>query len=386
MENYYFKHSGLSFRKDPSDKDKYIVIACAKNEEEYIVEWVEHYLGLGFDKIILVDNNDVGNNSLPDLLSGYISRGVVEIFDARGVYSVQVGLYSDYCEESNFKWCAFYDCDEFLDIGVYSTIQEYLDQFDGYDIVLLNWLVFGPNGKLRKEDGLVQERFTRPQSPVLYFKENSFVKSIVRGNKDKFQGCFFNGSHIPTPAEGKTFSFTVGGYYDPPISSHAYFHPRYKNGYLKHYYTKSFEEWIHKANRGWPDGTDSLHLSKYLIFENDYLPPLDFMDKALFKTDEHSTYEQFKNEIEEYDVIAIRSAGPFTYPLFTELMNIFQKTTDHTFLFADDVIDDTLFTILLEYAYATGNRVMYCKNDDELWKAYLKFGKKNDSYYIITFG
>ena len=49
MENYYFKHSGLSFRKDPSDKDKYIVIACAKNAEEYIVEWVEHYLGLGFD-------------------------------------------------------------------------------------------------------------------------------------------------------------------------------------------------------------------------------------------------------------------------------------------------------------------------------------------------
>ena len=129
-----------------------------------------------------------------------------------------------------------------------------------------------------------------------------------------------------------------------------------------------------------------MNLSKYLIFENDYLPPLDFMDKALFKTDEHSTYEQFKNEIEEYDVIAIRSAGPFTYPLFTELMNIFQKTTDHTFLFADDVIDDTLFTILLEYAYATGNRVMYCKNDDELWKAYLKFGKKNVSYYIITFG
>ena len=30
----------------------------------------------------------------------------------------------------------------------------------------------------------------------------------------------------------------------------------YKEGYIKHYYTKSFEEWTNKSKRGWPDGTE----------------------------------------------------------------------------------------------------------------------------------
>lgn len=387
MEYYYFKHSGLYAEKDLSDKDKYIVLACAKNEEDYIIEWIEHYLRLGFDKIIIADNNDVGNDSLPNLLADYVSSGRVQIIDARGTEALQVGLYTDFCEEGNFKWCAFYDCDEFLEIGIYKTIQDYLEQFDKYDIVLLNWLVFGPNGQIKKTEGGVQERFKRPQGPVLYFKENSFVKSIVRGGTDKFVGCHFNGSHLPVPAEGKVVSFTVGGYFEPAISSHAYFPPRYKNGYIKHYYTKSFEEWIKKADRGWPDGTDNLLLSKYLIFEHDYLPPLSFMETAVFKVDiDYSAYKQFEKEIEAYDVLSIRTAGEFTYPMITEIMDIFQKTSGHTFLFTDDSINDTLFTIMLEYGYATGNRVLFCRNNSEIWNAYLKYGNGNTSYYIINFG
>lgn len=383
---YYFKHSGLSFDLDPADKDKYLVIACAKNEGDYIVEWVEHYLNLGFDKVIIADNNDVGDESLPTILKPYLENGGVQIFDCRGVNYLQVGLYADFCECSNFKWCAFYDCDEFLDIGVYPNIQEYLAQFnEKYDIILLHWLMFGPNGQLMKTEGGVQERFSRPQSPVLYFKENSFVKSLVRGNAEKFEDCFFNGSHIPIPAEGKLFNFAIGGYYEPSISSHAYFQPRYKNGYIKHYYTKSFEEWANKAGRGWPDGTENLALSKYMIFRDDRMIPFSFMDKAIFKVDTSSTYEQFKQELEDYDVVSIRTEGPFTYPLFTEMMTVFQKVTDHTFVFSDNEIDDALFTILLEYGYATGNRVLFCP-PERVWDAYVKFHKRNNTFYIIKFG
>ena len=118
MDTYYFKSSGLYFEMDPADKDKYLVIACAKNEGDYIVEWVEHYINLGFDKVIIADNNDIGDNSLPEILSDYVKNGTVQIFDCRGNDCIQVGLYADFCEYSNFKWCAFYDCDEFLDIGI----------------------------------------------------------------------------------------------------------------------------------------------------------------------------------------------------------------------------------------------------------------------------
>lgn len=385
METYYFKHSGLYFEKDPEDKDKYMVAACAKNEGNYIVEWVEHYLNLGFDKIVIADNNDVGDETLPAILKDYVDRGKVQIFDVRGVECFQVGFYSDFCSESNFKWCAFYDCDEFLEIAPYTNIKEYLAQYQGWDVLLLNWLVFGPNGQLRKEPGGVQERFKYPQAPVLYFKENAFVKSLVRGDKTKFENCFFNGSHVPIPAEGKKISILVGGEYVPSVSSHAYFVPRYKNGYIKHYYTKSFEEWIDKAGRGWPDGTDNLHLSKYLIFRDEYLPPISFMRDALFKTDDYSGYKNFETALSEYDVISVKNSGEFAYPMFTEIMDMFENVTDHTFIFSDESVDDTLFAILLEYGYRTGNRVVFCKNDDEIWGTYLTYHKKNVTYYIVSF-
>ena len=47
-----------AFRKDPADGDKYVVCTCARGENDYIVEFVDHYLNLGFDKIFICDNND----------------------------------------------------------------------------------------------------------------------------------------------------------------------------------------------------------------------------------------------------------------------------------------------------------------------------------------
>lgn len=381
---FYSKYINRSFELDPNDKDRYIVLACAKNEEDYIIEWVEHYLNLGFDKVIIADNNDEGNNSLTEVLNSYIESGVVQILDCRGIAAAQVGLYADFCELSNFKWCAFYDCDEFLEIGSYSSIKDYLDQFEGYDVVLLNWLVFGPNGQIRKEDGGVQERFRAPQSPVLYFKDNGFYKSIVRGNREKFEGCLFNGSHTPRPAEGKDVKFTIGGYFTPLFPYEYSFQPKYKNGYIKHYYTKSFDEWVKvKSQKGWPDGTENLPLSKYLIFNDNLLPPADFMKQSIFRNDD-TLLQEFADGLNAFDVVLVKAGnGEFTYQPFGMMMGIFSKYTDHTFIFSDDVIDDAFFSIMMEYGYATGNRILFCKNQNEIWNAYLKYHKRGDTYYII---
>ncbi len=386
-ETYFFENSsnGISFPKDPSDKDKYVVMTCAKNENEYIIEWLEHYFSLGFDKVFIADNNDLGNDSLYNTIKDYVNDGRVQIFDFRGNPAVQVGLYVDFCRAGNFKWCAFYDCDEFLDIGVYPDIKSYMEQYVNCDVVLLNWLVFGPCGQLRKEEGRVQDRFPVPQGPLLYFKENSFVKSIVRGDHDKFYDCWFNGSHVPINDRGDII-YTVAGYYVPNIVGHAYFHPRYKNGYIKHYYTKSFEEWVtNKSQRGWPDGTESLAISKYFIFRDNDRPSLDFMSSAIFKIDKYDAAEEFKDALEAYDVINVRCNGEFTYPFFTEMMDVLKAVKDHTFVVSDSFIDDTLYNIMLEYAYLTGNRLVYARNDAEIWMAFEKFHKKNYTYYIITF-
>ena len=385
MSEYYFKHCGRSFPKDESDKDKYVVIACAKNEEEYIVEWIEHYLNLGFDKLFIVDNNDEGNDSLPNLLQNYVNEGKVQIFDCRGVFSVQVGLYADFCAESNFKWCAFYDCDEFLEIGAYRSVKNYLEQFNGYDIVMLNWLCFGPNKQIKKKPGGVQERFPKPVSPVLYFKENGFVKSLVRGDKEKFKDCFFNGSHTPTNCPNARR--TVAGYYDTNDESHSFLHPRYKNGYIKHYYTKSFEEWLKKAGRGWPDGTDTLNLKKYFCYDERYEVSVKFMRNSVFNVDDYSLYDRFKTELADYDVIELsNNGGEFLYSYVGGTLDLMTHVTDHTFIVSEHIVDEPTYNMLLEAALLTGNRLVYAKNPYEIWETYEKYHKKNTTYYIVSFG
>ena len=57
---------------DETDKEKYLVFTCAKNEDKYLIEFVEHYLNLGFDKIIIADNND--EPTILELLDDYIKN------------------------------------------------------------------------------------------------------------------------------------------------------------------------------------------------------------------------------------------------------------------------------------------------------------------------
>ena len=77
------------------------VCAIAKLENNYIKEWVEYYLSIGFNKIILYDNNDLDGEDLSSPLSGYIKSGQVDIIDARGKQGYQVEAYNDCYQKYN---------------------------------------------------------------------------------------------------------------------------------------------------------------------------------------------------------------------------------------------------------------------------------------------
>ena len=380
IDKYYFKHlNDLSFDKISEDKDKYVVFACAKHENKYIVEWVNHYLNYGFDKIFIADNNEIGDNSLSEILSEYINRGEVQIFDLRGYNSIQVQIYSDFCEIGNYKWCAYFDCDEFLELNAYSSIKDFLSAYgENYDCISFNWLMYGPNGNIKEYEGKIQDRFSLPISPILYFKENVFIKSIVKGGTDKFKDCWFNGSHIPIPVNMSDVKYSIGGYYDTDTTIHAHFPPKYKTGYLKHYYTKSFEEWINKSGRGWPDGTEKLKAPLYFLFNENLTVPIEQFTKGLF----HSYANDFVNIINDFDTIEI--FGNFVYPYIINIIGMMANSKNHTFV-VDSNIDETLFTILFEYAIITGNRLVAKFNDDTLWSAINKYSANKESYYSITF-
>ncbi len=380
---YHFQTDVIDryYHKDPEDAERYLVFTCARGENDYLIEFVNHYLNLGFDKVIICDNNS--DNSVEELLKNYIANNTVEIFDCRGFDSFQVQIYSMFAHEGNYKWCGYFDADEFLELGIYTNVKEFLETIQE-DAVSFNWICYGSNGKYHKTEGTIQERFPEPVRPITMFKENVFIKSILRGGFDRFQNCWFNGSHIPMCSN--PVKYNIGGLHVVEYQSHTHFPLRYKCGYLKHYYTKSFDEWIKKASRGWPDGTPTLSASNYFLCENNSHYPIDNYINAFFinSQDMHNIYDRWKDIFDNYNVIQITNSTKQVYALIVQVMAAMKAVKGHTFVFTDEHIDDTMFAILLEYGMETGNHVVFARNHDEVWRAYLRYNNGvGETYFIL---
>lgn len=48
--------------------DKLILCAIAKCENKYIMEWIGYHFRLGFDKIVIYDNNDENGERIRDVV------------------------------------------------------------------------------------------------------------------------------------------------------------------------------------------------------------------------------------------------------------------------------------------------------------------------------
>ena len=371
MSQYIFEHEGVKyyFKKDESDKDKCIVFACAKNEDEYIVEWVEHYKKLGFDKIIIADNND-SPASLKEILSEYIESGFVQIFPCNGLKRFQLYIYNMYLKEGNYIWCAYFDCDEFLELTVHKDIKDFLSGIKE-NTVVINWVIFGSNGKINKENLPVQERFKVPANPVPLFKENFYVKPIVRGGEHR--GEYMTNSHCPFGTD----SINIGGYCPVNFPSIVYTPPRYKYAYIKHYYTKSFNEWMsNKVKRGWPDEMlDILKPSNYFIVDKNPEFQIDkytngfFIDNNEFS--EKEFHEKYDATMNTYEMIELLSTDNNVYSLVLHAFSFMRYYTNHLIVIKNENIDDCTFGNMLEYALITGNRVCFAFDDSDVEKAFV---------------
>lgn len=381
MQYYEFAYNGnvYHFERDEADKDKYIVFACAKNEDNYILEWVDHYLSLGFDKVIIADNND-SPESLREILSEYIAKGTVQIFECNGLKKFQLYIYNMFLAEGNYKWCAYFDCDEFLELNAHKDIKDFLSCVNE-ECVLINWVVFGSNSKTYKEEGTVQERFKEPVTPLPFFKENFYVKPIILGGA---KGFYLTNTHCPS-ANRKMFN--IGGYYYTSTVSHVYYPPRCKYAYIKHYYTKSFEEWAsNKVKRGWPDEMfNILKPSNYFIVDQNQRPDITrfingfFVDNNEFS--EKRIKELYGKDLDKYEVIVLRSSTNNMYSMTLHLYSFMTYYTNHIFVIDNKQVDDALFDSFLEYAMITGNRVAFAFSQKDIDRVLLNKTTWNKSLY-----
>ncbi len=243
-------------------EEKVMLCCIGKNENRYIREYVEYYKSIGMANINLYDNNDPDGEHFEDVIGDYIESGFVILVDYRGRKNCQFAAYEQCYNtyKDEYDWFCFFDCDEFLSFTAKDmTVGKYLASpcFDDYDMVHVNWMCYGDNECLHYEDKPVQERFPKPIKPFNFickyrFPENCHIKSIIRGYIDDIEIKWTLNSHTPNMKDIACCD-AVGNYIRNP--HRPFWDYDYSKAYLKHYITKSTEEFCEKINRGFPDYT-----------------------------------------------------------------------------------------------------------------------------------
>ena len=249
-------------QNNPTIKDKKEIIShtkvglcvIGKKENLYAKEYVDYYKNLGYNHIFIYDNNDVNDEKFEDVLNKEISEKFVTIINYRGYrgksdrpqFDAYKDCYSKYSGE--YDWLSFYDFDEFLYLKENKNIQEFLDQkkFNQCINIKINWMAYSDNDLIYYENKPVQERFTTSLPNEL---TNQHIKSTVRGHLKK---NYWRGMQNPHTSYNDHISCIPTG---EKTDSKSPFHnpPNYDCAYIKHYATKTLEEYLKKIKKGRPD-------------------------------------------------------------------------------------------------------------------------------------
>lgn len=226
---------------------KKAIIAIAKNENKYLDEWITYYYNLGFEKIFIWDNNEPNDLSIYSVTDKY---DYVTILDARGRTKLeslgrQKGCYQKTYNEikNEYDWIGIFDIDEFLYIP--KNIDDFLqeERWKDTSCIHFNWRYYGDNDLVFYDPRPVQERFPNPcPNDVKYAlrpKENGWVKSLIRG---KLNNCtiLIHSAYTPDLKCRHSNGSICNGWseYINLID--------FSNGYIKHYGTKTLEEYIER--------------------------------------------------------------------------------------------------------------------------------------------
>lgn len=210
---------------------KLAICLIIKDENEYLIEWLNHHIQIGFNNFIIYDNQSKLSVNRYLLNENISTENITIINWDDDKHGSQLRAYEHCCQNyKDFDYIAFIDTDEFIYLTNHTTIQEYINSIPKFDALGIYWRMYGDiNYPITKR---------KIENYVLYH-ENEHIKSIVNPKKvTKWNDPHFatiNGLYID---ENKK---TINS----PIGKHTS-----KNIYIKHTWTRSLIEFAQKIKRG----------------------------------------------------------------------------------------------------------------------------------------
>ena len=232
------------------------IVATARSEGVYLLEWIAYHRAIGVEAIFLyTNNNDDGSDAL---LAALHQAGMITWTSsvlAAGA-SAQNKAYG-HALNVNTKllehgWALFIDLDEFLVLNParYTTVADFArwHEMRQTDAVGINWVMVGSSGELRWTEAPLTRRNTH-----LLNEPNAHIK-VMMAPRHFIQAH----PHFPFADRRRSFTFRLadGGLHEhrkqPPDRYHARAfsdEPSSEHACLYHYNFKSVDEFAWKVSR-----------------------------------------------------------------------------------------------------------------------------------------
>ena len=167
------------------------LIATARNEGPFLVDWIAYHRAIGFDQIIILSDVSVdGSQVLLDALAAagaitHIPKTQQTTTQAKGHRNRAYAHALALPEVQTSDWVMVLDIDEYLNIHAGDgTVADLLDEvadLGDTDVISPNWRIFGNAGHADYADHPVMTTLTRacPETPILHDKHLG-LKSMFR--------------------------------------------------------------------------------------------------------------------------------------------------------------------------------------------------------------
>lgn len=214
-----------------------------KDENRYLEEWLDWHVAAGFDHFFIYDNGSKVpiDRSIPDRY-----RDRCTVIDWSGEYrNIQaeayehcLANYGDRCE-----WLAFIDTDEFIRVIDGTDIHAFMADYDLDDALVMRWLVYNASGQLYRDNRPQRERFT--ETTDRYPRKYPSVKCFIR--PDRFRRML---AHWPVVEKDHRRPITIVAENHLRVRGPSDLAITAEKIVVDHYFTRSWEEWVEKAERG----------------------------------------------------------------------------------------------------------------------------------------
>lgn len=123
--------------KYPTFKDEIIFAAIVKDEDEFIIPWIDYHLRLGISRFIIYDNSI--HFTLSDILDEYIKKNIVLLIKWTYTFTIGCNNSGQITQQNhsfyafrNSKYIGLFDIDEYINIqGTHGQLVEGVSNYTG---------------------------------------------------------------------------------------------------------------------------------------------------------------------------------------------------------------------------------------------------------------